>query len=200
MCLITRGEATRENYHRTSRQILDIIKVAIDLDVPLIQIREKQLTTRLTFELVKQAVYLARGTHTRILVNDRSDIALAAGAHGVHLTSRSMSADIVRGRLPEGSIIGVSAHSDLEAAAAARAGADFIILGPVFKTPEKSAPLLPAVFAKICASTPVPVLGVGGVEPSNARDVLVAGAAGVAAIRSLNDPVGLSAAVEAIRK
>ena len=102
-----------------------------------IQIREKDLSDRELFELVCRLVALASATPCKVLVNGRADIALAAGAHGVHLPARGLYASHLRAWLPRGFLIGVSVHSLSEARLAVRAGADYLLLGPIFPTPSK---------------------------------------------------------------
>ncbi len=109
--LITEGQATTENFAKKKREILKLVEIALASKISFIQIREKQLPARLVFELAAEAAKLARRSNTKILVNDRADIALAARADGVHLTSASLSAQIIRRNFPPRFIIGVSVHS-----------------------------------------------------------------------------------------
>jgi thiamine-phosphate pyrophosphorylase len=199
--LITRGESTPENFDRSSREILEIIRVAVEEGVPLVQIREKGLTERLLFELTQMATEKTRASWTRLLVNDRADIALAAGADGVHLAANSLPLGVMRCSFPSDFLIGVSTHNINEARNAAEQGADFAVLGPVFDTPGKSDPLGLQTFGEVCRELrPFPVLALGGVDETNSADVLEVGAYGFAAIRSLNDIDGLSAIVRKLSK
>src|SRR5437867_1159574 len=111
--LITRGGTTKDTTPVAPEfgDLLNQISAAVEAGIDLIQIREKQLTARVLFELVEQATSLTRGTNTRLLVNDRADIAAGAGADGVHLTTRSLDAAIVRRTFGEEFLIGVSTHS-----------------------------------------------------------------------------------------
>lgn len=186
--LITRGKATDENFASAKLQILDIITIAVEVNVSMIQIREKQLSARLLCELTEAAVAVTRGSPTKVLVNDRADIALACGADGVHLTANSISASVIRKIVPRDFIIGVSAHSleDVDVAAASRA--DFAVFAPVYATPGKGDPHGLERLAEICeAAHPLPVFALGGVDESSFDAVLNAGAAGFAAIRAMND-------------
>lgn len=152
--------------------------------IPLIQIRERDLAARVLFELVQRAVRAVRGTGARILVNDRLDVALAAGAHGVHLRGDSFPAGRVRSTVPHGFLIGQSVHSAADAGAARTLGADYLIFGNVFDTaskPDRPGRGLSAL-AAVAAATPLPVLAIGGVTYDRVPDVLQAGAAGFAAI------------------
>lgn len=196
--LITKGEATPANFDDASRQILDIVSVAVARNIPLIQIREKHLTAKLLFELTVKVVDITKGSRTRVLVNDRADIGVAAGADGVHLTSRSLSAEIIRKTFGSEFIIGASTHNIDEAMAAVREGADFIVFGPVFETPGKSDAVGLSTLSKVCDKLkPFPVIALGGIDIENYRSTSDAGAKGFAAIRALNDPVSLRAIISA---
>ncbi len=153
--------------------------------VDFIQIREKDLPDRPLFELASQAVTLARGTLCKVLVNGRPDIALAAGAHGVHLPSRGLHASDLRSWLPGDFLVGVSVHSIREAMQAQREGADYVLLGPVFLTPSKvlyGPPLGLRYLQRACRAVSVPLLALGGIGVDHIDSVLRAGAAGIAGI------------------
>jgi thiamine-phosphate pyrophosphorylase len=170
--------------------LYDSISRAVATGVDWIQIREKDLGSRELLELARFAVAAARGTQTRVLINDRLDVALAARAAGIHLGENSLPLETVaRWRHSSGRKdfqIGVSCHS-IEAARAAEAGgADYIFFGPVFATPSKAAFGAPQGIERlreVCASVKIPVLAIGGVNFENGRECLKAGASGVAAIR-----------------
>jgi thiamine-phosphate diphosphorylase len=89
--LITDGEMTAENFNEKSSQTLEIIEKAVESEISLIQIREKKLTAKLVFELTVKAAEITKNSNTKLLVNDRADIALAANADGVHLPANSLS-------------------------------------------------------------------------------------------------------------
>jgi thiamine-phosphate pyrophosphorylase len=188
VCLITDGSLNIKNYASGAARLTRIIEAAVRHKIPLVQIREKGVPARLVHDLVGEATALTRGSSTRLLVNDRADIAIAAGADGVQLTEASMAPDVVRGFAPEGFIIGVSTHS-LDGAMAARSGgADFALFGTVFPSPGKGTGVGLDELARVCsAAAPFPVLAVGGIDAANYNSVLDAGAAGFAAIRYLND-------------
>jgi thiamine-phosphate pyrophosphorylase len=171
--------------------ILQLVEAAVAAEVPLIQIREKASSARVLYDLATRAAALTRDSATRLLVNDRFDIARAAGADGVHLTTRSLPATVVRQTCGEDFLIGVSTHS-LETALAARAdGADFVVFGPVFETESKRIFGEPQGLEKLSevasALNGFPVLAIGGVNLDNAGECFSAGASGVAAIRLFND-------------
>src|SRR5215204_613061 len=113
---ITSGQTTPDDPQFS--EILRLVRAVVDTDVPLLQIREKSLHARVLFELVARAAEITHGSRTRLLVNDRSDIARAAGADGVHLTTQSLPVDVVRKTCGAEFLIGVSTHSLAEAQAA----------------------------------------------------------------------------------
>lgn len=150
-----------------------------------IQIREKDLPARELFELVRHAVDLASPAGVKILVNTRFDIALAAGAAGVHLPAGAPSPERWRSLAPAGFIIGVSCHTLPELRSAETAGADYALFGPVFPPRSKSSDLMPRGLAGLrqaARSVKIPVLALGGVTQENADECIAAGAAGSAAI------------------
>ncbi len=170
--------------------------------IDLVQIREKQLSAKVLYQLSTSAAGITRGSSTKLLVNDRSDVALAAGADGVHLMSLSLPPKIVRLTISTEFLIGVSTHSSVEAAAARRGGADFVVFGPVFDTPSKRQYGTAVGLAELKKVTselaPFPVLALGGVTAENVADCIQAGAAGIAAISLLNDRLKLGKTVNEI--
>lgn len=149
--------------------------------VEMIQIRAKELSARELSNLVRRAGGVAQSS--RILVNTRTDVALACGAHGVHLPTGSMTPQAIRRIAPAGFLIGVSCHSIEELRAAEREGADFAVYGPVFPSPTKSlAPIGIQAFQEAAASVRLPVYALGGVTAANATACIEAGAAGIAGI------------------
>jgi thiamine-phosphate pyrophosphorylase len=183
--------------------ILQFVRAAVDAEVPLFQIREKSLSGRVLFELVVRAAEITRGSKTRLLVNDRSDIARAAGADGVHLTTQSLPVEVVRNVFGAEFVIGVSTHSLDEARVAQAGGADFVVFGPVFETESKRAYGEPQGLEKLREVTRAleefPVVAIGGIELQNVGACFEAGARGVAAIRLLNDAGNMASIVETIR-
>lgn len=181
LCYITDRKAI------APRPVFQVIQQAIRAGVDLIQIREKVLATRPLVELVRRSLDEARAARsgTRIVVNDRLDVALGTGAAGVHLGGQSLPARVARGMVPEGFLIGVSCHSLDEALEGEQARADYIVLGPIFETSSKLAygpPLGLEKLREVCMRVKVPVLALGGVTVERARACLEAGAAGVAGI------------------
>lgn len=153
--------------------------------VHLVQVRERDLDGGPLTALVRRCVEAVRGSRARVLVNDRLDVALAAGAHGVHLRADSMPASRVRALCPPGFVVGRSVHARAEAVeAVAGGGLDYLMFGTVFPTLSKPgrAPAGPSSLADVAAASGVPVLAVGGISPDNLGEVAAAGAAGFAAI------------------
>ncbi len=180
------------------------MSAAVAAGLELIQLREKRLTTRVLFELSEQSAGLTRGSATRLLVNDRADVAAAAGADGVHLTTQSIDAATIRRTFGEDFLIGVSTHSLAEAEVAKEDGADFVVFGPVFATPSKENYGPPTGLAKLEGVAkelaPFPVLALGGVDVTNARDCLRAGASGIAGISLFEEPNRISEVVRKLRQ
>ena len=188
ICLITEGKANPENYQTQSSAIIETARSAIRLGVNMIQVREKQLGGRMLFDLSRRLVESIAGTGALILVNDRADVAAAAGADGVHLPEAALPADAVRSVFPD-LLIGVSTHSLASARSAVAAGADYILFGPIFETPGKGQPTGLDMLSDICRELGTfPVLALGGIDDTNCSGVVAAGASGIGAIRSLNDP------------
>ncbi len=176
------------------RSLQDCILRAAAGGARWIQIREKDLSARALLELARFAVAETRATSTRIFINDRLDVALAANAAGVHLGEKSLPLEsVVEWRRSSGRLdfrIGVSCHSLESARAAGRGGADYIFFGPLYATPSKAAfgaPQGVERLREVCAALEIPVLAIGGVNLQNAEDCIAAGAAGIAAIRLFQD-------------
>jgi thiamine-phosphate pyrophosphorylase len=185
-----------------ARPLLPLIQEAVRAGVDLIQIREKDLGTRPFVELVRATVECSRGTATRVVVNDRLDVALAVGLCGVHLGTQSVPAQVVRRSVPDGFLIGVSCHSLEEALAAESAGADYIVLGPIFATPSKLAYGLPLGLDKlreVAARVQIPLLALGGIDVPCLKPCLAAGATGIAGISMFQNSNSLQARVLELR-
>lgn len=159
---------------------LDVAARAAAAGVEMIQIRAKELSGRALAELVKGAVGFEG---PKILVNTRTDIALACGAHGVHLPAGSMAPSTIRGIAPAGFLIGVSCHTINELETAEKEGANFAVYGPVFPSVTKSvAPIGVGALRRAIARVRLPVYALGGVTLANAPLCINAGAAGIAGI------------------
>jgi len=155
--------------------LVPTLEAAFKAGVTLAQLREKDLPATELLALAKEAVAAARRHGARLLVNDRTDIAVLAGADGVHLTSKSYSPVHARALLGKEGLIGVSTHSVEEALRAEEDGADFVTFGPVFHTPSKEgmgAPLGTDALTAAAHRLSIPVYGLGGVGPDNIEDVI----------------------------
>jgi thiamine-phosphate diphosphorylase len=164
---------------RRHGDLLTHVNAAIRAGVEMIQVREKDLAARALYELVCKVRDAAAGTATKVLVNDRLDVAMAAEIDGVHLPGNGLPVDRVR---PLVGLLGCSTHSVDEAVRAERGGADFVIFGPVFDTPGKT-PVGIDALRRVAAAVRIPVLAIGGITHTNTDENLKAGAAGIAAIR-----------------
>ncbi len=185
-CLVTdrrRLAGAGASFDHARRLLLAQLETAVDGGVDFIQVRERDLEAGQLAALVEAALSLARGTTSRIVVNDRLDVALACGADGVHLRADSIPTADARRIVPNGFLIGRSVHSSGEASAAE--GTDYVIAGTVFPSRSKAAGAavlgLEGLRAIVRASR-APVLAIGGVTADRFDDVAAAGAAGVAGI------------------
>jgi thiamine-phosphate pyrophosphorylase len=194
VCLVT-------DRHR--RSVVEQCRDAVQAGVDLIQVRERDLEGAALSVLVAELVRLTRATETRVVVNERLDVALACGADGVHLRGDSISAARARLVAPAGFLIGRSVHGADEAVRAAP-GADYLIAGTVFPTPSKPGKhefIGIEGLAAIGRSVTVPVLAIGGVSMDRIALVAEAGAAGLAAIGLfLEEGAGLAAVVREARR
>ena len=185
---------------------------AASAGIPWIQIREKDLSTRELLALVRAAVTVAAENSapespTRIIVNDRLDVALAARAAGVHLAESSIPVAAVnewrrRGVSTNAIMLGASCHSVEAARAAERDGADYVFFGPVFATPGKARfgpPQGLKWLEEVSRSVKIPVLAIGGITAENAGECIAAGAAGIAAIRMFQEAGDLPALAAGLR-
>jgi thiamine-phosphate pyrophosphorylase len=203
--LITSGTTTAQTTPSSKdySQVLELIEAAVTAGIDLVQIREKTLTARVLFELTKQAAQIVAASDTRVLINDRADIAYSAGAHGVHLTTSSLEANVVRQAFGADFLIGVSTHSLPEATAARDACADLVVFGPVFETASKQIYGEPvgveALREAASLLAPFPVIALGGVAIDNVAECFRAGAAGIAAIRLFSDKAKLRSVANQIR-
>lgn len=170
------------------------IERAVSAGLDWVQIREKDLPARNLLEVTRTAIGFCKTTSaqskTRILVNDRFDVAWAAGAAGVHSGENSLPIRVLvearRACLPPNFLVGASCHSLGGAINTTEGGADYLFFGPIFDTPSKARfgpPQGVAKLARICSAVSIPVIAIGGITIENVRQCRQAGAAGIAAIR-----------------
>ncbi len=174
-CLITDGSAAKNRAEWTSH-----LAAWIAEGVELVQIREPELTPRQLAEIARAVLRLSNPHGTKILINDRADVAIACGAHGVHLKDASVAPELFA---RPGFLVSVALHDPAQADHAK--GADFIILAPVFAplSKKKARPALgPEAITTLSRATSIPILALGGITPANTRLCIEAGAAGIAGI------------------
>lgn len=205
LCYVTDRKALAGDSEAQIRLLLERIDSAERAGVDFIQIREKDLSARQLLPLVHHAMR-GRLSNCRVLLNDRLDVALIAGAYGVHLGEGSLRPSDARRMLEqtyvEGFLIGVSAHSVKAVKEAEAGGADYVIFGPVFATPSKLAYGPPQGLDRLeqaCRAVSLPVIAIGGITTDNARDCILAGASGIAAIRLFQDAGDMQAVVSTLR-
>ncbi|MGH9523542.1 MAG: thiamine phosphate synthase [Terriglobales bacterium] len=184
------------------RSVLKTIEQAARAGVDYIQVRERDLSSRVLEHITRDAVAAVRAANpsTRLLVNSRVDIALAAGADGVHLRSDDPFASEARlmARARSGFIVAVSCHTPADVRSAWSHGADFAVFGPVFEKRSVTPTLVEGLRAA-CAATPGRVFALGGVTADNASACMKAGAAGIAGIR-LFQQTAVDAFVKELRR
>ena len=170
------------------RRLEEVCEEALEAGVRVIQLRDKQASTR---SLIEQAVglkQLAERFGATFLVNDRADVALESGAHGVHLGQDDMPLAEARKILGRHAVIGVSVQTPEEARAAEEGGADYLAANLVFETPTKTdvegSIGLDGV-RQLRAATQLPLVAIGGIKADNAASVVAAGANGVAVVSAV---------------
>jgi thiamine-phosphate pyrophosphorylase len=214
LCYVTDRHSLSEAEVGPTRETLLLkIEAAAAAGVDWIQIREKDLSGRhcalLTRDALQRATNSAasNGAPTRILVNDRLDVALSERASGVHLGENSLPLPEARGLAnaraqSQDFLIGVSCHSLEAAKSAASGGADYLFFGPVFATASKAAFGAPQGLERldeVCYAISIPVFAIGGITLTNASACLAAGASGIAAIRLFQDARDMSSLVQSLR-
>jgi len=182
-------------------RLVDRVAAAARSGITLVQLRERDMDGRALTTLVHRCVDAVRGTPARVVVNDRLDVALAAGAHGVHLRGDSVPAPRVRAIVPSGFLLGRSVHDAAQAGAAARAGGlDYLVFGTTFATASKPGrvPAGIATLRAVIESSSLPVLAVGGIMVNRLAEVAATGAAGFAAIGLFCDASDLGGTMRAV--
>ncbi len=170
------------------RPTLEVVRAAVDGGVGCVQLREKACSTR---EFIAEAAAILDFLNPRglpLIVNDRLDVAMAVGAHGVHLGQTDMPLAMARSIVGRRMLIGVSAESAPDAVAAARGGADYVSASPIFATPTKTdtAPALGLEGLRaIRRAVGVPLVAIGGLHRGNVGEAIRCGADGVAVVSAI---------------
>lgn len=167
--------------NQAKERLLRLAELAALTQVDYFQLREKDLTPRTCFEVAQELATRLHNTHTRLLINDRVDIAVAAGAQGVHLTTTSLLPAHIRPWAATDLTIGISTHTQEELHRTSP-GATFAVCGPVFETPGKPQLGLEPL-KQIIHTSPIPVFALGGITLDNAVELKQTGASGIAGIR-----------------
>lgn len=206
LCYVTDRKGLRVSADRQCDTLLGKMEMAARAGVDWIQVREKDLSGRALSELLREALRRVPAG-CRILVNDRLDVAYALSAAGVHLGEQSLpvrdAKRLLRERKHAGQfMVGASTHSLEAAFASEKAGADYVIFGPVYATPSKAGfgpPQGIERLSEVCRTVSLPVLAIGGITIQNVQVCLEAGAAGIAAIRLFQDADDVAGVVKALR-
>ncbi|HXX74724.1 MAG TPA: thiamine phosphate synthase [Nitrospiraceae bacterium] len=170
------------------RPLLDVLTSALAAGVRAIQLRERDLSSRDLLRLARDVQRLTIASGAQLLINDRVDVAMTLDNVGVHLRANSLPVTVARKLLGGQRVIGLSAHSVDEVVRGEAEGADYVVLGPVYETPSKAmygAPLGVRALEEACRRIRVPVIGIGGVTATRARDVRRAGVFGVAVVTAV---------------
>lgn len=201
VCVVTRGRGETGSEER--QRLIARLVTAARAGANMVQVRERNFDDRALAAFLAELIAALRPEGTRVIVNERTDIALTTGADGVHLKSDAPPAGAIRRIVPPGFMIGRSVHSDAEAVGAERAGGcDYLTFGTVFRSSSKVEDHPVAGLEALrhtCAAVSLPVVAIGGIVPSRAEEVRRAGAAGVAAISLFAEAQDIAAVTAALR-
>ncbi|MDH4218090.1 MAG: thiamine phosphate synthase [Candidatus Aminicenantes bacterium] len=200
LCLVADSEAAG------NRNLISIIREAVDAGVTLVQLRGKNLEIRAFLNLAVQASEFLKSRNIPLIINDRIDVALACEADGVHLGQEDLPLPIARKIMRKERLIGISVNTIKEAEESEAEGADYIGVGPIFYTSSKEDLRSILGFEGLKAirnKVKIPILAIGGINAENAGDVIVSGADGIAVISAIMDAKNITEAtrnlLEAIR-
>ena len=168
------------------RELVERVAKAVEGGVDLVQLRYKTLPGRQLLDLAYSLLH-AIDRRARLIINERADVALAAGTHGVQLGEDGLPVSAARQILGNGSLIGRSVHSREVAIQAELEGADFLVVGTMFASQSHPGepPAGPGLMRDISGACKLPLIGIGGVTPENAGELVQAGASGVAVITNI---------------
>jgi thiamine-phosphate pyrophosphorylase len=205
LCLVTDRRRLGATVGARPEEFVDVlheqVSAAAEVALDFVQIREPDLEARALTGLVRSLLARCHGSPTRILVNDRADIAIAAGAHGVHLKERSIAPEEVRRLAPGALLVSCAVHTPLTAAA--RHSADLLVAGTVLPTVSKSATEYlewKGLQQVVVTAKGTPVLGIGGLDLASVPLLVASGAAGLAGIGAFIPPPGNQAVAEFVKK
>lgn len=185
------------------RDIFEAVEAAIRGGITLLQLREKDASSREFYEIALQMKRLAASHRIPLIINDRLDIALAVDADGLHVGQDDLPVDVARRILGPGKILGCSVSTAEEAKEAERAGADYLGAGSVYPTGSKDLvkpPIGPEGLARIKEAVSIPVVGIGGINLSNIAEVKRAGADGISVISAILGSEDIEGAARALLK
>lgn len=184
------------------RSALDVLDAVLDAGVKLVQCREKDCDDSIYYERALAFRERTAKAGALLIIDDRVDIALAAGADGVHLGTADLPIQTARAIAPE-LLLGASSHSIEEALAAQDAGADYVNIGPVFDTQTKAVPtgtVGPALIGALRPHLRIPFTTMGGIKAHNIRDVLAQGARRIAVVTAVTAAEDVRAAAKELRE
>ena len=188
--------------HQTKgRPLLSVLAQALKAGSPAIQLRERDLCAKDLIVLAEKIQQLATPRGSQLMINDRLDVALSVEGAGVHLRSNSLPVSVARRLIGAHRLLGVSVHSISEAVRAEDGGANYVVLGPIYRTPSKEmygSPLGLATLEEAARVVHVPIIGIGGVTAARAREMRGAGAFGVAVITAVLSADDVQAATRAL--
>ena len=162
-------------------------EIAVRCGVRMLQLREKDMSDGELLRTARELRAVTRGTQTRLIINDRPDIALLSEADGVHVGQDDMAAAEARRLLGPDKIVGVSVHTPEEAEQALRDGADYLGVGAVFSTSTKTdvSVLTHEALRAICGATPLPAVAIGGISLANVQELAGSGVEGIAVVSAI---------------
>ncbi len=163
-------------------------EAAVRAGVRMVQLRMKDVPRAELLDMARRLVAVTRGSATRLIIDDDASVAAESGADGVHVGQDDMTVEEVRTRFPGVGIVGLSTHSLAQAEDSVRHAPDYIGVGPVFRTPTKKIPdpvLGVELAARMVAAVPYPAVAIGGIDATNVREVLAAGARNWAVVRAV---------------
>lgn len=183
-----------------TRSLSQVITSVVEGGADTIILREKDLLPADLYKIASKAMKICKGSNTKLIINSSIEVALACDADGVHLGFGSLPVNAAR-TLLSGKIVGVSVHSSEEAEAAQAMGADYLLAGHVFPTNSKAGqPGRGLEFIKnLSAQVQIPVIAIGGINTRNAKDVINAGAAGIAVMSAVMESTDIPGTIECFR-